>query len=126
VASVEGCWKLLLCLSVPAGPKTDPLLAKAEPISDGGSVSGIAELSKKSNCVTAFCSRRENSADIKLCMVEQIPTHSPGRTPRQSRGKPEGGCDPVGSPHWSRLLAGPVGRGAQAGGGLLAGLVTLW
>ncbi|GAB0183808.1 AN1-type zinc finger protein 5-like [Grus japonensis] len=21
---------------------------------------------------------------------------------------PEGGCDPVGSPHWSRLLAGPV------------------
>ncbi|GAB0196182.1 translation initiation factor IF-2-like [Grus japonensis] len=21
---------------------------------------------------------------------------------------PEGGCDPVGSPHWSKLLAGPV------------------
>ncbi|GAB0183788.1 AN1-type zinc finger protein 5-like [Grus japonensis] len=21
---------------------------------------------------------------------------------------PEGGCDPMGSPHWSRLLAGPV------------------
>jgi len=22
---------------------------------------------------------------------------------------PKGGCDPVGSPRWSRLLAGPVG-----------------
>ncbi|GAB0179745.1 AN1-type zinc finger protein 5-like [Grus japonensis] len=21
---------------------------------------------------------------------------------------PEGGCDPMGNPHWSRLLAGPV------------------
>ena len=21
---------------------------------------------------------------------------------------PEGGCDPMGSPHWSKLLAGPV------------------
>jgi len=29
--------------------------------------------------------------------VEQIPTHSLGRTPRWSRGKPEGGCDPVGT-----------------------------
>ncbi|CAM9379902.1 unnamed protein product, partial [Bubo scandiacus] len=40
--------------------------------------------------------------------MEQIPTCSPWRTPRQSRGMPEGGCDPVGSPCWSRLLAGPV------------------
>jgi len=28
--------------------------------------------------------------------VKQISTRSPGRTPRQSRGMPEGGCDPVG------------------------------
>ncbi|KAK4807853.1 hypothetical protein QYF61_007759 [Mycteria americana] len=33
---------------------------------------------------------------------------SPWRTPHQSRWMPEGGCDPVGSLHWSRLLAGPV------------------
>ena len=40
--------------------------------------------------------------------MEQISTCSPWRTPRRSRWMPEGGCDPVGSPHWSRLLAGPV------------------
>ncbi|PKU38023.1 hypothetical protein llap_11679 [Limosa lapponica baueri] len=41
---------------------------------------------------------------------------------------PEGGCDPVGSPHWSRLLAGPLAlqRRAHAGAGFLAGHVTLW
>ena len=41
---------------------------------------------------------------------------------------PKGGCEPVGSPRWSRLLAGLVAlwRGARAGAGLLAGLVTLW
>ncbi|GAB0178226.1 AN1-type zinc finger protein 5-like [Grus japonensis] len=39
---------------------------------------------------------------------------------------PEGGRDPMGDPCWSKLLAGPVERGAQAGAGLLAGLVTPW
>jgi len=39
---------------------------------------------------------------------------------------PEGGCDPVGSPHWSKLLAGPVERGAHAGPGLLTALVIPW
>jgi len=32
----------------------------------------------------------------------------------------------VESLHWSRLLAGPVERGAHTGAGLLAGLVTPW
>jgi len=41
-------------------------------------------------------------------MVEQISTCSLGRTPRGSRGMPEGSCDPVESPCWSRLLPGPV------------------
>jgi len=43
VASVRRCQKLPPCLiePMPAGSKTDPLLAKAEPISDGGSTSGI-------------------------------------------------------------------------------------
>ena len=38
--------------------------------------------------------------------VEQRSTCSLGRTPRQSRWMPEGGCDPMGSLCWSRLLAG--------------------
>ncbi|GAB0176179.1 epimerase family protein SDR39U1 [Grus japonensis] len=41
-------------------------------------------------------------------MVEQISSCSPWRTPRWSRWMPKGGCDPVGSLRWSRLLAGPV------------------
>ncbi|KAJ7422981.1 hypothetical protein BTVI_11505 [Pitangus sulphuratus] len=41
-------------------------------------------------------------------MVELVSTCSPWGTTHQSRGMPEGGCDPVRSPCWSRLLAGPV------------------
>ncbi|GAB0209072.1 epimerase family protein SDR39U1 [Grus japonensis] len=40
---------------------------------------------------------------------------------------PEGDCDPMGSPRWSRLLAGPVDPWrAHTGAGLLAGPVTPW
>ena len=48
VASVRSCLKLPLCLikPMPAGSKMDPLLAKAEPISDGGSASVITYLRK--------------------------------------------------------------------------------
>ena len=39
---------------VPAGSKTDPLLAKAEPISDAGSISVITYLRKgKKHCAAA-------------------------------------------------------------------------
>jgi len=38
----------------------------------------------------------------------------------------QGGYDPVDSPLWSSILPGPLERGAQAGAGLLAGLVTPW
>jgi len=43
---VRICQKLPLCLIMPvlAGPKMDPLLAKAEPISNGGSTSVITYL----------------------------------------------------------------------------------
>jgi len=41
-------------------------------------------------------------------MVDQISTCTLWRTPCQSRWMPEGGCDPVGSSCWMRLLAGPV------------------
>ncbi|GAB0206974.1 AN1-type zinc finger protein 5-like [Grus japonensis] len=39
-------------------------------------------------------------ADIPLQPVEDP-------TPEQVEA-PKGGCDPMGSPHWSKLLAGPV------------------
>jgi len=43
VTSGRSCKKLPPCLiePVPAGSKTDPPLAKAKPISDGGRASGI-------------------------------------------------------------------------------------
>ena len=64
VASVRR--KLPLCLTepMPAGSKADPLLAKAEPISDGGSASGITYLRReeKNPCATAIAAgvRSEN------------------------------------------------------------------
>ena len=42
---------------------------------------------------------------------------------------PEGSCDPVGGPVLEQAPArtcGPMERGAHAGAGLLAGLVTPW
>jgi len=46
VSSVRSCKKLPPCLikPVPAGSQTDPLLAKAKPMSDSGSASGITHL----------------------------------------------------------------------------------
>ncbi|GAB0175978.1 metabotropic glutamate receptor 8 [Grus japonensis] len=42
-------------------------------------------------------------------MVEQISTLQPVEDPTPEQVEaPEGGCDPVGSPRWSKLLAGPV------------------
>jgi len=48
VASVRTCEKLLLCLikSTSGGSETDPPLAKAKPVSDGGSTSVITYLSR--------------------------------------------------------------------------------
>ena len=36
------------------------------------------------------------------------PHLQPREDPTLTQGVPEGGCDPVGSPHWSRLLVGAV------------------
>ena len=49
VVSVRSCWKLPLCLTepTPAGSKTDPPPAKAEPISDRGNASVITFLRRK-------------------------------------------------------------------------------
>ncbi|GAB0205519.1 F-box only protein 31 [Grus japonensis] len=57
---------------MPAGSKMDPLLAKAEPISDGGSASGIIEFGRGTNCcatATAAGERRcerNSPADTKV------------------------------------------------------------
>jgi len=61
VASVRSCEKLILCLTDPAlaGLKTDLPLAKAEPISNGGSTSVVTYLRRKKTCIVAFCSQRE-------------------------------------------------------------------
>ena len=62
--SVRSCWKLPLCLiePMPAGSKMDLLLAKAKPISDSGSASGITYLrrGKKTCGRTAARERSEN------------------------------------------------------------------
>ena len=52
MASVRSCEKLPPCLvePVPAGSKTDLLLAKAKPISDGGSASVITYLRRGKTC----------------------------------------------------------------------------
>ena len=53
VASVRSCEKLPPCLikPVPASSKMDPPLAKAKPISDGGSASVITDLRRgRKNC----------------------------------------------------------------------------
>lgn len=46
VDSIRRCWKLPMCPteSMPVNSKTDLVLAKAEPISDCGSASGITDL----------------------------------------------------------------------------------
>ncbi|OPJ89134.1 hypothetical protein AV530_016360 [Patagioenas fasciata monilis] len=63
----------------------------------------------------------QSGADIHLQPIEDP-------MPEQMDA-PKGGCDPMESLCWSRLLAGPVNpveRGAHAGTSFLAGLVTPW
>jgi len=62
VASVRSCEQLPPCLTepVPAGSKMDPPLAKAEPISDIGSASGITYLRRgRKNCEVTVVKRQE-------------------------------------------------------------------
>ena len=69
------CEKLPPCLikPVPAGSKTDPLLPKAEPISDGGNTSGITYLKGEEKAAGNSSQERgvrrcerNNSADTKF------------------------------------------------------------
>ncbi|GAB0207086.1 hypothetical protein GRJ2_003174200 [Grus japonensis] len=139
---------------MPASSKKASLMAKAKPISDGGSASVITYLRReKKQPRSSFLQpergvrtcERNNSADTKVSeegrgggapgiggeiplqpmektMVRQaVPLQpleddggadihlQPMEDPMLEQLKiPEGGCDPMGSPHWSRLLAGPV------------------
>ncbi|GAB0179144.1 AN1-type zinc finger protein 5-like [Grus japonensis] len=121
----------------------DPPLAKAEPISDGGSASGVTELRKGKKLLRDSSQRRgvrtQVSAEggaggapgagaeiplqpmVKTMVRQAVPlqpmeVHSgadihlqPVEDPMLKQvDAPEGGCDPVGSPCWSKLLAGPV------------------
>lgn len=58
---MRSCQKLLACPveAMPAGSKRDPLLAKARPISSGGSTSGIAVKKGKEMLHSSDCSQRE-------------------------------------------------------------------
>jgi len=62
VASVRSCQKLPLCPMepVPAISKRDTWLAKAKPISDDGSTSGIIQLKRKKKGQFAAGYRSEN------------------------------------------------------------------
>jgi len=61
VASVRSCQKLPSCPvePVPDGSKTDPLLAKAKPVSEGGSTSVITYLRRGKTCCETAAGREE-------------------------------------------------------------------
>ncbi|KAM9590860.1 uncharacterized protein ACIBXB_005909 [Morphnus guianensis] len=134
---------------MPAGSKTDPPLAKAEPISNSGSASVITYLrkGKKLLCNSSWkrgvrICKRNNSADTKVSegggapgaraeiplqpMVKTVVRQAVPLQPMEVHSGadihlqpvedptleqvdvPEGGCDAMEIPHWSRFLAGPV------------------
>lgn len=59
MASMRRCQKLPICQiePVPAGSKEDPSLAKARPISDGGSASGRIDFRGQKACSNSNCTR---------------------------------------------------------------------
>jgi len=61
LASVRSCWKLppYLMKPMPAGSKMDPLLAKANDISDSGSASVITYISSGKICWKTAIEREE-------------------------------------------------------------------
>jgi len=64
MTAVRSCWKLPLCPiePVPDGSKTDPLLVKTKPISEGGSTSVIMYLRSGKSCwTTALAEERSES-----------------------------------------------------------------
>lgn len=125
VAAVRGSWKRSPCLTMTASSEMDPLLARAKPISDSGSTSGIrylvkisAELQPEGNNPADPKASERGRGDVADARAEaplqptqdhrvQRFTCSPWRGPHRA-----GGCKKrlwsMGSPCRSRLLAGSV------------------
>ncbi|KAK4826947.1 hypothetical protein QYF61_012796, partial [Mycteria americana] len=98
---------------MPAGSKMDLPLAKAEPISNGGSVSVITQLRKTVEQQPEEMSdnERNNPTDTKPMEVNGgVDIHlQPVEDPMPEQvDAPEGGCDLMESLCWSKLLAGPM------------------
>lgn len=72
-ASVRSCQKLPPCLteSIPAGSKTEPLLAKVEPITGDSSASGMADLRRGKNYLKSNCNQRKEQKYVRTAL--QIP-----------------------------------------------------
>ena len=124
----EKCQKLPPCQTepIPAGSKTDPLLAKAEPFSDSGSSSLITYLTRGKNCCTTAAGREEwenvretvvqTPRSVKKCGEEvlQVPEQ---RIP----------CSPWWRPSWCRLSpAAHQQSHAGAGSCALKEAMTQW
>ncbi|GAB0207481.1 AN1-type zinc finger protein 5-like [Grus japonensis] len=96
---------------MPAGSKMDLPLAKAEPISD--SDIKVSEGEEVLQATEEIPIKTMAKQAVPLQPIEDDgeqrfhlqPVEDP--TPEQVEA-PEGGYDPMGSPHWSKLLAGPV------------------
>jgi len=140
VASVRSCENLPPCVTepMPAGSKMDPLLAKAKPISDGGSTSVISYLRRGKNC-GEIAVKRDEGDDVRETTL-QIPrsVKMQGRrcSRRRSRDCPaardkdhgEAGCPHAvhGSPQWSRSPPASRRRLHAIAGGCLKEAVTPW
>lgn len=66
---MRSCQKLFLCPveTISMGSKTDPLLAKAKPIRDSGSVSGIRYLRKKKKKVIS-----QKKRGVRICEGNKV------------------------------------------------------
>ena len=149
MAFVRSCWKLHLCPIEPmsAGSKTDPLLAKAEPISDGEQDRGVRLWERNSPADTKVSEEVGGGgapdAGAKIPLAAQREDHGEAGCPRAAHGEDHGEADshlqPMEDPTpehmdaWRRRCScgkptleqapgktcGPMERGAHAGAGLL-------
>ncbi|CAM9139456.1 unnamed protein product, partial [Bubo scandiacus] len=107
-----------------SGSKRDPPLAKAEPISDGGSASGVTCLRSGKSCCTMASSARERSENMweqQLCRPQGLGRRrdrrcsGPGaEVPLQPVGQPMGRqlCPAPREEREGPVWLGPVWRGA--------------
>ncbi|GAB0204530.1 acid sphingomyelinase-like phosphodiesterase 3b [Grus japonensis] len=141
---------------MPAGSKTDLPLAKAKPISNSGSASGITYLRRGETAVATAAREqgvgiceRNSPADTKVSaggaggapgaraeiplqpMVKTMVRQAVPLQPMEVHSGADIHLQPVEDPTPEQVetpegACGPMERGAHAGAGLLAGLVTLW